>query len=328
MQTTAWKRFERQTGISFQPTEDDFEILLWVYRRRLLHTNQIRALFPHRSRQKLGRRVTKLSNVGWLDKLEQKKKLNPIGGGSIADIFALANDGARALAEYYEVNIPPSRWTQRNKELQPHRIPHILKTSDFVVNAEQSARRYVDRFRVAHSSEILSKLKRPRPNKSKPLSFNVPITWRGRKSIRAIEPDELLQLKLLDQPAGRDTTRFMVEIDQDKETVEPSEEVQKNDGFWRSSSILKKYVIYANAFKAENCRPYGFNLFRVLMVTTTPTHMKTMQKCESNYLGGGALKLSPGFVLYTNWDDIAGNDGDVLAMPWQDRNGRERFLYQ
>ena len=129
-------------------------------------------------------------------------------------------------------------------------------------------------------------------------------------------------MTLHNKPEGKKVANFMVEIDRAKETVEPREEIQGNDAFWRSSSILKKFVIYASAFKEPTCQPFGFKAFRVLMVTTSLRHMKTMQDYEEKYLGSDELYRSPGFTLYTNEEHIADNAGGVLGMTSQRRDGK------
>lgn len=197
-----------------------------------------------------------------------------------------------------------------------------------MVSAEISARRHADLFRAEYASDVLSRLDLPRPQKSKPLSFRVPVKWRGMKSTRGIESDEIIDLDVFGR-AVKPKSAFMVEIDRENETIQPGENALQSGEFWRQSSIFKKFLLYAHAFDDNLCRPFDIPNFRVLMVTSTPSHMKSMQKCENNIFGPGALlERSPGFILYTCWDDIAGNDGNVLAMPWQDRKGKERFLFK
>ena len=323
MQMTRRKRFERKPVKGFRETDDDYEVLKSVYHLRLANTDHIHALMPHRSRQKLGRRITTLFDVGWLDKPKAQVALFPETGGSNHHVVALANDGAKVLSEKLKLSLPATRWTQRNKELRSTSIPHILDTTEFAVRVVGSARRHEGRVAVEYAHDILGSLKDPPVRKSKPLSFKVPVRWHDRASTRGIEPDDLLRITF----ESRDqASRNMIEIDNGTETIEPSEDVQTTESFWRSSSILKKYVLYASAFKHRACKPFEFDAFRVLMVTKSSSRMSSMQACEAKYLNNGTLRMPPGFVLYTTWEHINEHDGDVLSMPWQNRLGKPVYL--
>jgi len=161
--------------------------------------------------------------------------------------------------------------------------------------------------------------------KSKPRSLVVPVTWRGRQSARGIESGELLQLSYAKRRDEQATSLILPELDNETETVEPGREVWESARFWRSSSILRKNVIYAQAFRNPDYKVFGFSAFRVLYLTLTEGHMEKMIQCERDFL---ADQVRPGFFLYANSEMVFEHKDDILAMPWLTRTGKEWRLNQ
>lgn len=320
------KRFKRRKlAKGFVPTEDDYQILLHAFRRRLIDTNHVRSLFPHRSPQKIGRRFTELFDHGWLDKIEGQSTTWKAGAGSRAHLAALSDKGAKALSDRFGLDLPASRRNLNNKRLKPTTLEHDREVVDFMVMATISARKHSEHVDFSDAYDILKDLP-PRPNKSKPLAFQVPVTWQKKASRQGIEPDDILRLTYHGRERGRNIAPCMFELDREVETIEPGLDVQQNESFWRTSSILKKNVIYANAFKRKDFKVFGWSVFRVLYVTRTPGHMAEMQACERKYFSDGLLETQPGFTLYTNWEGIREQNGDVFGMPWENRIGKPVYI--
>jgi hypothetical protein len=51
-----------------------------------------------------------------------------------------------------------------------------------------------------------------------------------------------------------------------------------------------------------------------------------MQEIERKWLKAKPFGLRPGFVLFTNQEPIAEHADDLLAMPWEDGDGRKRYI--
>lgn len=325
------KRFKRKKLAGFQPVADDYFILDLARKHRLVTADDVHRLLPHRSRQGLGRRFTKLFDQGWLEKSGVQNRDFIKGGGSHSHAGALTDAGYVALAEERDLVLPsPTRWDWNNARLRSTSVPHILATTKFATYAKASALAHADRISIDLSHEILSDLDVAPPRKSKPLSYSVSgVIWQGNTSNRGIEPDELLKIRYADRSVGDNVAPCLVEIDLAKETVDPKSSIDKPT-FWSQSSILKKNVIYISDFFKREARPtcghFGFKTFRVLYVTTTDSHMKEMQECEEKYFSSGPLAIRPGLALYTNWEAIEEHAGDVLGMPWEDRLGRQKYI--
>jgi len=322
------KQFVRKTGSdvpNVELTNDDHEILLHTFRRRLIAKKQIYSLFPHRSQQKLSRRCTALFDVGLVDKPTSQVSLFRPGAGSSSHALAITKSGVNVVNERYKLDIPYSNWSRRNERLRPQSIEHMLGTTDFMVRCEISARQH-EHITYGDALDILLTRNDRRYDRPKPMSFDTPVEWLGKRSQRGIEPDELVQLRYADQPDGKSIANFAIEIDRDTETVEPSAEIQQTDSFFRGSSILKKYVIYANAWSRRAMRdPFGFETFRVLFVTTTPGHMKRFQELAQKYLGPMKRPL-PGFVLFSNQHVVAEHADNVLSAPWETEDGKTVYI--
>lgn len=322
------KRFKRKEGdevpnIVLVP--DDYEIFLHVLRRRLVTSEQVRALFPHRSQQKLTRRFSKLFDNGLLDKPEPQVSLFRRGEGSPLHVLASTKAGVDAVNAYYHLDIPYSRWARRNENLRPQSIEHMLGTSDFMVKLEVSARQY-DHLTTADAFGILSEQADRRYDRPKPLAFATSVEWCGETSQRGIEPDELLRIHYRNAPEGRNMANFAVEIDRGTETLEPRGDVQRSEAFFRSSSILKKFVIYANAWKERAMlEPFGFKTFRVLLMTTTPKHMRRAQQVATKYLPAMGM-TRPGFILFSNQEVAAKHADNFLSAPWETQNGKTVYI--
>lgn len=320
------KRFTRDKNPpTVHLTDDDHAVIMYAARRRLITNQQLHSLFPNRSNQKLTRRVRDLFDVGLLDRPPAQVRLFRPGEGSNAIAVAVSDKGVAKAEQFFKVEIPGSGWSRRNQRIRAQSIEHILDTTQFMVSFETSVRKR-SHIIMRDGFDVILASDEQRRKQSKPLSFTVPVKWHGRQSRRGIEPDELVSLTYSNKPAGKNIANFVVEIDRETETIEPGEKIQKDARFFRRSSILLKNVIYANAFREKSCQCFGFGTFRVLMVTTTPSHMARMQILEEKYLAPRPFGITPGFILYTNQQTIVDHGGDLLDIPWQTRTKKTVYL--
>lgn len=70
---------------------------------------------------------------------------------------------------------------------------------------------------------------------------------------------------------------FFLEMDGGTETIVPGDARLREQSFWRGTSLLRRFVIYASAFETRaHVAAFGFPDFRVLTVTTTPARAEAM----------------------------------------------------
>ena len=326
------KRDPHKEAPAFNPQPDDWELLTCLLRRRLLNTKQIQRLFPHRSKDRISRRLDTFCLNQWIEIPENFKLLRRAASGSIPNIYALGSAGARALKEERgdALWIPRRDWKRDNAKMRPAKMQEIIDVSEFMVDVERSVACH-EALSVLDTYDLNSYRKKHLKRGSTPRTALVPVVYRGVKSRRALVPDELIELHWANRlDPDRRSGLFTVELDNETETIVPSREVREDARFWNSSSIYKKNVIYINAFR-QNSRLFGRATFRVLYITKTEGHMEEMIQSERDHFSrssGKQLWVPPGFFLYTNQERIAAHKDDVLAMPWLARSGKEWRLHE
>ena len=115
-------RFERVKNLSFQLTDRDCEITLFVGMGRFRSSRQIRAMFG--GSYHVLHRLQALYHASILDRPQAQKEIFVKGGGSGSHIYALAPKGARLLNERYGTQFPDIDWLHANREVgRPHNPP-------------------------------------------------------------------------------------------------------------------------------------------------------------------------------------------------------------
>ena len=93
------------------PTADDIDLLLHIYRHRIIDADHIRMLFPHRSPQGLTRRLERLYKARFIDRV--KRNRHKPGGGSWPMVYALDREGAGLLRDELGMSVSKYRWPQK-----------------------------------------------------------------------------------------------------------------------------------------------------------------------------------------------------------------------
>lgn len=311
----------------FRLTEDDITILWHVYRNRLIDSQSIYRLFAHRSEQQLSRRLNALFRHHYIGRPTRQIELVTPGSGSEHLVYGLDREGARLLAERFGVRINHYHWLQKNAELTRTNIGHTLSTTRFMINLEVSARKH-GRVRVIPFDELLatyapSHTKRlPRPG-----YVRAGVNWNGHSGEEGTIPDRIFGLEYLDRPVESRKVFFYLEIDEGFETVEPSGEQQKAPSFFRRSSILRKFIVYAFAYRARfHEKHFGFFAPpRMMVVTTSPDRIATMQAAYIRHIAPQPLGLQPGMALFAHGRGIE-DAQSLLEMPWRSATGRETWI--
>ena len=320
MQTTRAPspRYKRPTTRPRVELTADDDALLWaVYRHEIIDAHTLRRLFAERSAQHFSRRLKRLFDAELLERLgQQSEGMRRYLGGSRPIAYALAREGGRYLRREHGVPIAAERMRQRNRELRGQNIRHGVATSRFMVSLELASRQR-DGLTFLSQHEIV-----PRQGDTQhitlPKTLQTTVDWHGYREHEGTRPDRVCGLRYGNREPGKEHAYFMVEIDQGTETITPGARKVRSRSFWRDSSILRKLVVYAHAFRnGAHRETFGIDAFRVLIVTSTGERVRRMQECYQEHLASGGGRVPPGLFLFTDWETLAAHQDDALAVPWE-----------
>ena len=209
----------------------------------------------------------------------------------------------------------PRIWRQKNRQIRGRSIQHALSTTRFMIELEIAARARGNSS-LLHADQVFAlspSVKAVQPGAR--LTLRAPVNWYGHHGEEGTAPDQLFGLHYQDKPEGRNRQFIMLEIDQGTETIEPNERRIRSKSFFRDTSILRKFVIYANAFKQKTHQEqFGFRAFRVLIVTTNRARAEMMQATYRKFLAKEPNGVNPGVFLFTDWES------------WSNQTGSERVV--
>jgi hypothetical protein len=323
------RRFERQSGDGKPPpsiilTPDDEAILWHVYRHRLLDSESICRLFPHRSPQHFSRRLNLLFRNHYLGRPPRQLELFPPGEGSNPLIYGLDREGARHLKDHSGIRISPYHWLQKNREISRTNIAHTVSTAKFMVALEVSIRES-KRARLIHFDELLAEYA-PSSTRQKPLPerWQVDINWKGHRGKEGTQPDYIFGIEYLNLPKGKNRSMFFLENDEGTETIEPTIDLRKLATFFRKSSILRKFVIYSfSHVNRAHEKHFGYPVApRVLTLTTSPARVSAMQDTFRRHFRQQPLVVQPGLFLFTDRSKYEAVGNSLLSITWHDGENR------
>ncbi|MCC5986030.1 MAG: replication-relaxation family protein [Rhodobacteraceae bacterium] len=306
---------------SIQLQEDDLALFWHIYCNRVMDAKSIYTLFPNRSPQGLSRRLNALRKGAqpYLHRLAQAPNRLRIRNGSDPQAYALAPLGAKALKLHRGVDIPADhRWTQKNRELRPGTIQHDLATSRFMARLYRDTLEAGEGVRLIYQPEFESQPKiTSRGGLQNTLRTKIN-NWHGYRGEEGTAPDRIFAIT-----ANGKRQYFFLEMDAGTETIVPGERRLKQPSFWRDTSLLRKFVIYASAFENRaHQEAFDIPVFRVLTITTTPSRAEAMHEACAAYLPN----IRPGLFLFTDWQSVRENNGSLLSMAVKNMAGRSRMI--
>lgn len=258
-----FERDKREFTQDFQLTPRDLEILLHVYRARLLTSDQIRALLSDPNHpsisagQHIVRRLRRLYDRGLLDRPQSQQyfsqNLGSFTGGS-SFVYALGRDGARVLAdELGEPELARLNWGKKNREATPLFVAHELMISG-VYTAVQLFLRSTPNlsFGVWQQGEAIHDAfyrDRDGNHMSKPSEHDLKAHHVDRV---AIAPDALFSLRRRDSDSQ---LSFLLEADRSSETLKVFQEKVRRYLLWMRFGLHTK----------------RFNLKHLVVLTVTRT---------------------------------------------------------
>lgn len=301
-------RFARAAELpSFQLTDRDVEIVRHVAVQRFLRSIQISRLLdaPHK---KILERLSLLYHAGFLDRPRAQLEYHARGGGSEAMVYALGKEGARLLAERNGLDLTDSDWTRKSRDTGREFILHALAVADVAVALTTACRAHSG-INAHHPTQLLATLPEQTRMEQRPWNLRVRIQHNGTTREVGVLPDYAFALYLPDSRRRP----FLVECDRGTMPVTRSSLNQ--------TSLLRKFLAYeAVRQQGLHTSRYGWQNFRVLIITTSGDRINTMR---ATIASTPALKSSPLFLFVSHLSLI---DADVLDHPWIDANGKVHTL--
>ena len=297
-------RFRRVRTPHFTLTGRDFEIIKAVYEYRLLTSEHISILLGGGSKQNVLRRLQLLFHNRYLDRplIQVADFYNTPRAAPM--VYAIGNKGSELIAEELGLQRGAINWTAKNRSLKPIFYRHTLMVSGIRVAFEASCRRHAN-VQIIPWEEIFETKCPPETRKK-----TRPQTWRVRipgKGTIGVTPDKIFGLHFLDRPEGANRTYFFLEADRGSMPVMRRTFTQ--------TAIYKKLLAYhATATAGLHTKLFGFQSFRVLIVTDSPERGRV----KSMVAACQELRGLQGIFLFTDEKSLL--EGDALGHGWV--NGR------
>ncbi len=242
-------------------------------------------------------------------------------------VYALDREGARLLRDQHGVIVGGDRWAQKNCELRGHNIEHALETTRFMVALERAVRARPE-LELMYFDEIMRHAPRAKTIRVRhDTTIRTRMDWHGYREEEGTAPDQIFGLRYHNQPEGQNRRFLFLEMDRGTETILPGERKLKSRSFFRDTSVMRKFVVYAQAFRNQAHREaFGIPVFQVLTVTTNPGRVLEMQRAYEAHLAVRPFMVKPGLFLFTDFETIARHNGDLLSVPYVNGVGK-RVLF-
>jgi DNA-binding Lrp family transcriptional regulator len=298
-------RFKRAVDFpAFSLTDDDVEIIRQLARHRFLRSTHI-ATFVGRSLDRTNDRLLRLFHSGYIDR--PRAQLDYYWSkGSAPIIYALADRGARLLAERDGLNFANLEWSRKNREAGRPFIEHQIAIADFQVALHRAVRERSG-VQLLDASDILAASPMATREARNPFLLRAKLSHRGWTHDIGAVPDLVFGLRFSDGSRRC----FMVEIDRGTMPVTRADINQ--------TSFERKMRVYLTAHAAgQHQRQFGWKTFRVVTLTSDYHRKESMIKAAQRL----HVLHSPGpsLFLFAAFDELRA--GDPIAYPWQGGAGR------
>lgn len=317
---TAHRKYARPADApGLRPTMDDDQILLEVYRHDVIDSAALYRLLPHRQPNQISKRLRRLFQARYLERLDKIEEIHVQGGGSLPIPYMLGPEGQRRLIELHGLPPKQKRPQERARRRSAPYILHDLEQSRFMVSLRQSAIAsgqveflYPEEIYQRYQPELLQQDQLPRVVRAY-------VRYEGHGGDEGTVPDGLCMLVYGNRPEGRNRRALFIEIDRGHATIDPSDRYLQTPKFWSGASILRKFVIYSAFHRSgQHKEEFGLPTFQVLTVTTTPQRVRAMQAMWQRRLSAEA---PPARFLFTDFETIAKHGEDLLSLPIEDAAG-------
>jgi hypothetical protein len=316
----SYPRFRREGGAPrIELTDDDVGILRHVYRHRFLRARDVYRLFPHRSADKLSRRLTWLFRNGFLDRpIAQVDRFRD--GGSQSLVYGLGQLGARRLKEEAGVSVAGADWKTRNRSYTRENLDHTLATSEFLISVELSCRArprltYIPFEELVRAAPPITQ-RQPYPGR-----WAVSLVWKGMYADVHVVPDAIFALRQDRGESPPARSCMFVEIDRGSMTIAPSTRIQESEAFLYRATLLRKFAAYAESWRHDRHYAHlGIRTPRVLFLTQSSSRAEAMRLAAAKYVIEPSDLPVGMFLFGTHTDE------DPLDMPYHDAAGMRVWL--
>ena len=317
-------RFERPIlRTNVQLTERDLDILEVVADCRFMRSNHITQVVAGNP-VKIVQRLGALYYAGLLDRPRAQLDYYKAGGGSSALVYAISDEGARALAQHRpQVNRGRLDWSRRNHQAGRLFLNHTLAVTDFAVALIAAVRKHPG-ITLAHYGSLLATLPPETRGRDEPFKWSVSCKIDGQEETIGLIPDHAF---ILTFPDG--TRRcLLVEIDRGSMPVERAK--------LRQTSILRKLLAYHQGFKQKHhVEQFGWKAFRTLIVTTSKDRARNIfalvaqnetEEKSSRPTLARHLKDHDARIFYVTDEASLYGASDLLTHTWLSTDARPQLL--
>lgn len=312
-------------------TSDDDKILLEVHRHTIIDANTVYALLPHRKEDAIRRRLNKLRKARYLTRLSQLEEVFVPGGGSLPKAYTLAHAGAMRLNEVFGLPVRPKRFRNRDGSSDvagrsAQHVLHAIEQTRFLVQVRKAAQARND-IEFLYPEQIYERYAPHLLESDLPSIVKARVHWFNYHQEEGTIPDGFFMLYYPHMEQGKNRRSIFLEIDRGTETIDVSDKKITTLKFWKDSSILRKFVVYAYAFRSEvHKKKFGIPTFQVLTVTTNVDRIAKMQRMYQRRLAGKPHSVKPWRYLFTDFETLERHKGDIFAVPIVDGEGSIRFF--
>lgn len=317
-----YQRPKKPVGVALTP--DDKRLFLELYRHGILDSRAVYRLFAERSVHVLRGRLRKLFHAGYILRLKQMRSLFVDGGGSRYEAYVLDTGAIEWLWDKHRLK--PADRTRAFRERSAAYLLHNIELAHTVISIRQSVEARADiEFLYPHeiykrwASDILRR-------DNLPISVRARVDWFRYRENASTIPDAFFMLFYPRREIGKQRRAVFLEIDMGTETIDPSDSKVRSLRFWKDTSVLRKFVVYAYAHKTGSYKEdFGVPTFQVLTITTNPEKVAKMQLAYRKRLSGVPHEVSPIRFLFTDFETLA-KHSDILDAPIFDGYGRQFSL--
>ena len=289
---------------AFRLTESDVAIVRLLARHRFLRSTHITAL-AGRSLDRINDRLLRLFHAGYVDRPRAQLDRYP-DRGSAPMVYALANGGARLLAERDGSPLSGTELSRKNEIAGRPFIEHQLEIMDFYVALQIAARGRTD-VTLIHPHELVAAFPVPPMASRDPFALRVKLTEGGAVHEIGLVPDLAFGLRF---PDGSRRC-FLVEVDRGTMPVSRAD--------IRQTSFARKMRAYLAAHAAkQHEQRFGWRTFRVLAVT--PEHSRLQSMIDALRAIPAPAGAGATLFCFALRDELRAND--PFRHEWRDGSGR------
>lgn len=227
-------------------------------------------------------------------------------GGSQRLVYALGNDGVRALIKHGSIEqIAHIDHSARAIAASKKFILHSLAQADLAVALMLAVRRHMS-VRLVQTRALVAELPAKTAALDFPFKLTAPVRLGGETAEASVIPDWPFALEFPSSRPGRSTAvrAYLAELDRGTEPITRST--------FNQTSLLKKCLVYqAAAAHGVAERRLGWPLFRVPIITTSTARAEALIAALRAH---PELRRSLLFIVSTH-DQIAAAT-DIMTMPW------------